>query len=158
MFRNESSLILFDRISYSNSVTSLNISLSGVKVTRVPLLSELPISFTGAFGFPLLYDCSYSFPSLKTLATSNSDNAFTQETPTPCKPPETLYESLSNLPPAPIFVITTSSADTPSFLCNPTGIPLPLSSTVKLESLLISKDIEVQYPAIASSIELSTTS
>ena len=31
-------------------------------------------------------------------------------------------------------------------------------STVKLESLLISRDIEVQYPAIASSIELSTTS
>ena len=72
------------------------------------------------------------------MAFKDSDRALTQETPTPCKPPDTLYESLSNLPPAPIFVITTSNADTPSFLCIPTGIPLPLSFVViELSSLII---------------------
>ena len=72
------------------------------------------------------------------------ERAFTTETPTPCKPPETLYESLSNLPPAPILVITTSSAETPSFLCRSTGIPRPLSSTVTEPSSLIATPIVSQ--------------
>ena len=39
------------------------------------------------------------------------ESALTQDTPTPCKPPDTLYVSLSNLPPACSTVITTSKAD-----------------------------------------------
>jgi len=65
---------------------------------------------------------------------------------------------LSNFPPAPIFVITTSNAETPSFLWVPTGIPLPLSLTViELFSFMITSILS-QCPAMASSIELSTTS
>ena len=40
-----------------------------------------------------LKNISYSFPSLKIFKDNFSDKAFTTETPTPCKPPETLYES-----------------------------------------------------------------
>ena len=32
----------------------------------------------------------YFFPSFSTKASSHKDSAFTHETPTPCKPPETL--------------------------------------------------------------------
>ena len=49
-------------------------------------------------------------------------NAFTTETPTPCKPPETLYESSSNLPPACNTVMMTSAAEVFSVLCLSTGM------------------------------------
>ena len=95
---------------------------------------------------------------MKTSADKWLESALTHETPTPCKPPETLYVSLSNLPPAPIFVITTSNADFPSFLCKSTGIPRPLSSTrIEFPSKIVTLIVS-QYPAKASSIELSTTS
>ena len=42
------------------------------------------------------------------------------------------------------YKVSASNADTPSFLCIPTGIPLPSSSTVKLESVLISILIDEQ--------------
>jgi len=42
---------------------------------------------------------------------------FTTETPTPCSPPETLYVSLSNFPPACSTVITTSAAGFFSVAC-----------------------------------------
>ena len=35
----------------------------------------------------------YLFPSLSMYSSNFSDRAFTTDTPTPCKPPETLYES-----------------------------------------------------------------
>ena len=54
----------------------------------------------------------------------------TTETPTPCRPPETLYELLSNLPPACSSVMMTSAAERFSSLCRSTGMPRPLSSTV----------------------------
>ena len=136
----------------------VNIVVSGIKVTSVPFLEVAPTFLTGYDAFPRSYSCSQTLPSRKTVAFRCSDRAFTQETPTPCNPPETLYESLSNLPPAPILVMTTSSAETPSFLCIPTGIPRPLSSTVMELFSLISTDIKSQCPARASSMELSTTS
>src|SRR5690606_20168652 len=65
---------------------------------------------------------------------------------------------LSNFPPAWRTVRTTSRADFPFFSIRSTGIPLPLSSTAIEPSLLIVTAMRVQYPARASSIELSTTS
>ena len=90
--------------------------LSGLNVTSVPVLVVVPSVLTGYDALPLWYSCIHIFPSLKTFAVKLSERAFTTETPTPCNPPETLYESLSNFPPAQILVITTSRADTPSFL------------------------------------------
>lgn len=86
------------------------------------------------------------------------ESAFTQETPTPCSPPDTLYEPLSNLPPAWSTVITTSSADLCSFSCRSTGIPRPLSCTTMELSWFIVTSMCVQKPASASSMELSTVS
>ena len=43
--------------------------------------------------FPFLNVIKYSFPSLKILNSNFSDKALTTETPTPCNPPDTLYES-----------------------------------------------------------------
>ena len=63
-----------------------------------------------------------------------SESALTHETPTPCRPPETLYESLSNLPPACSVVMTTSSAGFFMVAWMSTGIPRPLSRTVMLPS------------------------
>ena len=56
------------------------------------------------------------------------------------------------------MVIISSAAGTPSPLCVSTGIPLPLSLTVIDSSLLIIMSILEQCPAIASSMQLSTTS
>ena len=64
--------------------------LSGKKVTIVPVLSDVPTSFTGSIDFPLWYSCSQILPSRCTVATSFSERALTQLTPTPCRPPETL--------------------------------------------------------------------
>ena len=48
-------------------------------------------------GISLFYEklisIKYFFPSLFISNSSFSDNALTTETPTPCSPPETLYES-----------------------------------------------------------------
>jgi len=65
---------------------------------------------------------------------------------------------LSNFPPACSSVSTTSTAD---FLCSgisSTGIPLPSSSTIIELSASIVIVMFLQCPAIASSMELSTTS
>ena len=85
------------------------------------------------------------------------ERAFTHDTPTPCKPPETLYESLSNLPPACSTVITTSRADFCSFSITPVGIPRPSSFTVTEPSSSMITSILEQNPTSASSIELSIT-
>ena len=62
---------------------------------------------------------------------SHSDNALTQDTPTPCRPPETLYEFWSNLPPACSSVMTISAALrwNSSSLWMSVGMPRPLSVT-----------------------------
>ena len=63
---------------------------------------------------------------------SHFDSALTHDTPTPCRPPETLYAEPSspNLPPAWRTVSTTSAAGLPSFFMIPVGMPRPLSATV----------------------------
>ncbi len=39
---------------------------------------------------PLAYSCRYRWPFLSISTTSRSDSALTTETPTPCRPPDTL--------------------------------------------------------------------
>src|SRR3954469_7293194 len=91
---------------------------------------------------------------------SHSESAFTTETPTPCRPPETLYEFWSNLPPACSSVMTISAAvrfrSSSSFTS--VGIPRPLSTTEMELSVWITTLMSSQWPASASSIALSTTS
>ena len=72
----------------------------------------------------------WSLPPVLTSASRNTDKALTTDEPTPCRPPETLYESESNFPPACNSVKITSIAARPSRCIMPTGIPRPLSVTV----------------------------
>src|SRR6185437_10543146 len=91
---------------------------------------------------------------------SHSESAFTTETPTPWRPPETLYEFWSNLPPACSSVMTISAAErlrSSSSLMS-VGIPRPLSTTEMELSVWMITLMSSQWPASASSIALSTTS
>ena len=74
----------------SSNLIDENISLDGKKVTWVPVSFALPITFNGDLAFPLLNSIKYFFPSLLISNFNFSDNALTTETPTPCKPPDTL--------------------------------------------------------------------
>ena len=89
MFKKASSLILLIRIFELNSVEE-KIFFEGKKVICVPVSFDFPIIFNGAFASPSLNSIKYFFSSLEISSFNFSDNAFTTETPTPCKPPETL--------------------------------------------------------------------
>src|SRR3989338_7958593 len=102
---------------------------SGSKYIVVPLPPHLPIFFTGPCGLPCLYSWQCKKPSRQTSARNQIESAFTTETPTPCKPPETLYESPPNFPPACKVHSAVSSADFLVFGCISTGIPRPSSVT-----------------------------
>src|ERR1019366_2139863 len=86
------------------------------------------------------------------------DSALTTETPTPCRPPDTLYETSSNLPPECSTVMITSAAERPSSVWISTGMPRPLSETVTDSSACTVTTTRSQKPASDSSTELSTTS
>ena len=92
------------------------------------------------------------------VTSSQSERAFTTEAPTPWRPPDTLYPPPPNFPPACSTVNTTSTAGFPALWLIPVGIPRPSSSTVIELSLWMVTCIWVQYPARASSMELSTIS
>src|ERR1043166_1150969 len=85
--------------------------LSGKKWTLVPRFLLAPDFFSLLVGVPLEYVCSQVKPSRQISSPSSSLSALTQETPTPCNPPETLYEDESNLPPAFSLVMTTCAAE-----------------------------------------------
>ena len=89
LLRKANSLILFSRIVVLN-FTEEKICFDGRKVILVPFFLVLPIFFNGLTVFPSLNLISYSLPSLNILSYSSSDKAFTTDTPTPCKPPDTL--------------------------------------------------------------------
>ena len=156
-FRNDSSRSRWERTSKENSV-SVKISVSGLKVIFVPFLRDFPVTFSGDTVSPRTKSIWCTDPSRRISAVSVSERAFTTETPTPCSPPDTLYVSRSNFPPACRIVRTTSAADFPSSGMMSTGIPRPLSSTVIESSAWMATVMVSQYPAIASSIALSTTS
>jgi hypothetical protein len=96
---------------------------------------------------------------LRRIQTSRySDSAFTTLTPTPWRPPDTLYVFLSNFPPAWSVVMASSTPGTFSVGWISTGMPRPSSSTVtELSSWMVTLT-SLQKPAMASSMELSTTS
>ena len=56
----------------------------------VPFLLVFPFLDKGLIAFPFSNSIKYSLPSLNIVNSNFSDKAFTTETPTPCKPPETL--------------------------------------------------------------------
>ena len=91
-FRKLSSRRRFSSVSKSYTVVSLNISGSGLNVTRVPVTlgSTVPMHFSGPSGSPRRKVCSYSRPSRRTLTVSHSEQALTTDAPTPCRPPATL--------------------------------------------------------------------
>ncbi len=132
----------------------------GRKWISVPVFSLFPVCVSGPSGAPFVNDISYKLPFLRILILSFVDRALTTDTPTPCNPPEILYELLSNFPPACKTVMTISGVVLPSSSsgCTSVGMPLPLSETVTELSVWITIFISSQCPANASSIELSTTS
>ena len=62
----------------------------GRNVTSVPVLSEAAPFFNGASATPSLKRMVHSDPCRQTRRSRNCESALTTETPTPCKPPETL--------------------------------------------------------------------
>ena len=62
----------------------------GLKRTVVPVRSVSPTAASGACGSPWRYSCC----QMRAVAVDGqhemSDSALTTDTPTPCKPPETL--------------------------------------------------------------------
>ena len=89
LFKKASSLILFCKIDELNFIEE-NISLDGKKVIFVPFFFVLPTFFKDFFVTPSLNVTKYSLLSRYIVKSSFFDKALTTETPTPCKPPETL--------------------------------------------------------------------
>ncbi len=145
------------------------ISGSGRKKVRVPWVrfhagssprfasAAPPFWRTGPFGSPRTNSWTWRLPSRRTSTRIWELNAFTTLTPTPCRPPETLYPPPPNFPPAWSTVMITSRALLP-VECRSTGMPRPSSTTSSLPSEWIVTSMRVAWLAIASSIELSTTS
>ena len=69
------------------------IFLDGRNFICVPDSFDFPTSFSGFLASPSLNSIKNFLPSLLISNSNFSDKAFTTETPTPCKPPDTLYES-----------------------------------------------------------------
>ena len=157
-FRNASSRRRSAIISNLNSTVCVKISGSGLKVINVPCKSVFPVTSNWVLVMPRSKVISCFLPPLQTSALNRVDKAFTQLTPTPWSPPETLYESLSNFPPACSLVSTTSMAGMPILGWISTGIPRPLSETDNDPSSWMVTTMWSQCPARDSSIELSTTS
>src|SRR3954469_21810901 len=136
------------------------IAFAARKCTSVPRRSLAPVSFSGATASPLRNSIWCTLPSRQMVRRNHSESAFTTDTPTPCRPPDTLYEFESNLPPACSSVMTISAAErlASSSSLMPVGMPRPLSSTEIELSVWIVSTISSQYPARASSTALSTTS
>jgi hypothetical protein len=77
------------RVDHWKSRTE-KISVSGLNETLVPVRSVVPTGPIGACGAPLRYSCCQTLPSRRISSFSHSLTAFTADTPTPCRPAETL--------------------------------------------------------------------
>jgi hypothetical protein len=73
-----------------NVVSVWKISASGLKVTLVPRLVDLPSSFSDEAGSPRRNDMWWILSSRQISTSSHSESAFTTDAPTPWSPPETL--------------------------------------------------------------------
>ena len=95
VFKKASSLSLFS-IVLKLKLISLKIFVVGRKVILVPvknwllIFSESPITFNSLLTIPFSNSILYTLPFLFIYKFRYSDNALTTETPTPCKPPDTL--------------------------------------------------------------------
>ena len=91
LLRNAISRKRFARVSKSYTVVSVKISGSGQNDTVVPLPRFVgPTSRSFSDVLPWSKPMKYSLPSLRTCTSTREDSAFTTETPTPCRPPDTL--------------------------------------------------------------------
>ena len=97
-------------------------------------------------------------PSRSTSTSSREASALTTEAPTPCRPPEAVYEPPPNFPPACSLVITSSTPLSLVLRSTSTGMPRPLSLTSAEPSACSVISIPVQCPASASSTALSRIS
>src|SRR5450756_3076657 len=93
-----------------------------------------------------------------TSTSRRADSALTTEAPTPCRPPEAVYEPPPNLPPACSLVNTTSTPVRPVRGSRSTGMPRPLSRTSTDPSAISTTSMRSHAPARASSTELSMIS
>ena len=87
----------------------------GLKRIVVPRSLVAPTSASGATGSPRWYSWRCMLAVAGDGQQQVSESALTTETPTPCRPPETLYELSSNFPPECSTVMMTSAAETPFF-------------------------------------------
>ena len=87
--RKASSRSRLARMSHSKC-SVVKIWLSGKNVTLVPVPLVFPMIYRPVAGWPRSKRWWYTFPSRRTSTSSHSLRAFTHDTPTPCKPPETL--------------------------------------------------------------------
>ena len=97
-------------------------------------------------------------PSRSTSTSSREASALTTEAPTPCRPPEAVYEPPPNFPPACSLVITSSTPLSLVLRSTSTGMPRPLSLTSAEPSACSVTSIPVQCPPSASSTALSRIS
>ena len=109
-------------------------------------------------GTPRWKDISWTLPPRSTSTSSRADSALTTEAPTPCRPPDALYEPPPNLPPACSLVITTSRPVSPVLGSMSTGMPRPSSRTSSDSSGCRTTVMCLQWPASASSTALSMIS
>jgi len=109
-------------------------------------------------GTPRRKLAAHSCPSRSTLTSIRAARAFTTEAPTPCSPPDAVYEPPPNLPPACSRVITSSTPVSLVFGSTSTGMPRPLSRTSADPSGCRTTSIRLQWPASASSTALSKIS
>jgi len=76
-------------VSASKSRLS-KISGSGRKCCCVPVSVVSPITFRGVTSIPRSHLIWCTWPSLLTVVSRYSERAFTTDSPTPCRPPDTL--------------------------------------------------------------------
>ncbi len=88
--RNASSRSRCSSVAKSNSVM-VKVCFEGRNVTSVPRLSPAsPVTASGATASPSRNSMACSLPSRQIVSLSQVDSALTTETPTPCRPPDTL--------------------------------------------------------------------
>ena len=80
------------RVSSTSKSTSVvsKMSASGLNVTVVPRSVVASPRVSSVVGSPRAKLCVQTKPSWRTSTVSHSERALTTETPTPCRPPETL--------------------------------------------------------------------
>ena len=68
----------------------LNVSGEARKCTSVPRRSVSPVTFSGSTATPSWNSMKCALPLRQMRSFSHTESAFTTDTPTPCRPPETL--------------------------------------------------------------------